>query len=198
MKEGMSTIVKFIKKYIIYVVICAFLISTAVFVYLNFKPATYRAAGKIMIYFLETNNNFSYYKPDITLTNSFAESINSRNFIDNLFKTAGVQLDEHSLNNLEKSIKTKVADDSNIINIEIYYENIDSLKSICDNFIDALNSSPLIIGSDLKIKIEVVDPLYVDSKPINPNPLGYALFTFLGILFVGLIIIYTFSPEKTK
>lgn len=172
-------------------VIFSLLLSVAVFIYFSLQTKVYRSVGKFAVFYsndklttdLSTSNN---------LSKSIAESIKTRHFLEGLSQASGVSFaDENLENGIGNIVKADIVNNSNIITVEFNDESKENLDKINSIFLSQLKSSKIIEDSSSMVEIQVIDPMYTFEEEIYPEPIKYALLTFVGVLSIGLLAIYT-------
>ncbi|MCX6810797.1 MAG: hypothetical protein NTY30_03685 [Candidatus Berkelbacteria bacterium] len=173
----------------------ALVISIGIYIFFNFQPAVYQSSGKFAVFYLnKSDTTASGLQTNDDLTKSVAATITSRYFLEKVSQTSGVDFDSKMLdNNVDNIVKANVMTSSNIISVDFMNTNTDNLDKINAVFLNQLNSSKIISGSNSSITIQAIDPLYTLPNPTYPKPLTYALVSLAVIIFAGFLIIYTLS-----
>lgn len=188
------------KKYYIYTVIFAALISFGLFIYLSLKPPIYKSSGKFSL--LVTTQTLQEAKnpyADVTLNKTITESIKTRYFIKKLYADAKVQITETEMTNIEDIIDASIIDDSNILEVGLFSKNKNNLSQINDVFFSTLEKSGILTAGKTEIQIKIIEPFQIEEKPISPQTLKYCGVTFLAVILLGSLLIYTFYlPEYYK
>jgi len=173
----------------------AIVISLGIYIYFNFQPAVYQSSGKFAVFYVsKTDTSTSGLQTSDDLTKSVAATITSRYFLEKVSQASNVNFDSKMLdNNVDGIVKANVMTSSNIISVDFMNTDTDNLDKINAVFLNQLNSSKIISGSNSSITIQAIDPLYTLPDPTYPKPLTYALISLAVIVFAGLLIIYTLS-----
>lgn len=174
----------------------AILASIAVYIFFYFQPPIYKSSGKFAVFYSNSSENTDGgMKTSTDLTKSIAESVKSRYFLEKVSEASGVKFDSSELdNNISNIIKADVVTNSNIMTVEFNNQNTTNLNKINNVFLNQLNASKIITDTNSDVTIQTIDPLYTYPKPTYPKPMTYAMATFVVIVVIGLLVIYSFTP----
>lgn len=186
-----------LKKFYLTVILAAFALAVGSYVYFATEPNVYVSRGKFS-YYLSTSSNPTNNLPytSETFSKSIADSIQTRLFIDKLYKAANIEVATERLQKPSDFIRAEVITGSNNIQVDLYSRSKDSLSKLNQKFVTVLNDSPIIAGTVPQPNINIVEPLYINKNPAYPKPLEYAGLVFIGSLLAGMMFIYIFSNEN--
>lgn len=159
----------------------------------------YRAVGRFS-YFYPSKVNGSLNNLPYTselLTKSIAESVKTREFLENLFISAGdVSYDTEILEKPSKAIQAKVVPGSNVIDVSVTLNDLQALKAVSKTYFSVLEKTPLVETDGPKPQIQILDPMFIEKDPYYPKPLQYAAFAFAGVILIGTMIVYVFASTE--
>jgi len=186
-----------IRKYYLIVILVAFALGVGTYVYFVTDNSVYTARGKFSYYFKtsESSTNNLPFTSD-AMTKSISDSIQTRAFLEQMYKSASVEFTSNLANNPTKYIKSTVVEDSSVIQVSIFSENKETLSQLSRKFFTVLEGSAIISGTAPKPTINIVDPLFTDLKAVYPKPLEYSAIVFIGSLLIGIMFLYIFSNEN--
>jgi len=159
----------------------------------------YRAVGRFTYYYptQQTPNTSNIPFTSEILTKSIAESVKTREFLENLFvSTENVSYDPEILEEPGKVIQAKMIAGSNIIDVSVVLNDLQALKIISENYFEVLKTTPLVKTDGPSPVIQVLDPMFIESEPYYPKPLQYAALTFAGVILVGMMMVYVFASTE--
>jgi hypothetical protein len=130
------------------------------------------------------------------MTKSISDSIQTRVFLEQLYKASGAEFKPGIARNPLRYIKTGVVEDSSVIQVNLYSESKETLSRLSLKFYNVLDNSSLIAGISPKPAVNIVEPLFIEEKPSYPKPLEYSALVFIGSLLVGIMFLYIFSNEN--
>jgi capsular polysaccharide biosynthesis protein len=185
-----------LKKLYLVIILVAFALAVAAYVIFATEPNVYASKGKFSYYLSTTSNptNNLPYTSEV-FSKSIADSIQTRLFIERLYKAANIDISSERLQKPSDFISTSVVTGSNIIQVTLFNKSKDNLSKLNQKFVTVLNESALISGTVPRPFINIVDPLYIEQKAAYPRPLQYSALVFIGSLLVGIMIIYIFTNE---
>jgi capsular polysaccharide biosynthesis protein len=188
-----------VKKYYYYIVILALLAGACTYLILKLIKPTYEADGKVSVVVALTDANIQSDTTGLILYNSVAQAIASRSFAKTLYDTAGVSYDDQSFENLDKVIKASVADNSDVIDIQLLGKDRNDLAALGNSFPQAIQNSDILKTQGITIELNSVDAFYVLTNPVSSSPSEYAMIVFIAVIIIGLLVAYTFFlPEYNK
>lgn len=186
-----------IRKFYLIVILLAFALAVGTYVFFATEKNVYVTRGKFSYYFT-TSSSPTNDLPFISdpMTKSISDSIQTRSFLEKLYKSANLNFTDKIAGNPNKYIKTTVIEGSSVIQVSIYSQSKETLSRLSQRFYTVLEGSSLIAGTVPGPKINIVDPLFTDSNPTYPKPLEYSALVFIGSLLVGIMFLYIFSNEN--
>ncbi len=193
------------KNFFFILVVISIIIGFACYLYFQNQPKVYKSSGKFSVSYVDNSDLMSKNVYTSSYNNnlqaearSLTEGIKSRIFVNSLLESAQIKFDSKTLDNLDKIISAEIIDDSNIITVEIYSNNQNSINRINDKFLDVLNSSEFVVSQDSKIQIKTVDPLYSNGIPIYPETLKYSLLASFCCFLFGCMLYLIFKSQKEQ
>ena len=165
-------------------------VGIVVYIISLFLTPKYQAETKVLI----TDNqdkNGEYNSGAQDAAGVFAEIINSKSFVEDLFSQAGVGFDSTNLENgIINHIDAVISKDSPVIAIKLYHDNKEDLAKVSKAVLDVLNNKKYDLGKSKEINITQLDPPYVYSNPVSPKPFKNAAIAFFVVLAIGTIFVY--------
>jgi capsular polysaccharide biosynthesis protein len=128
------------------VLIPSLFIGVVVYVVSLFLIPKYQAETKVLItYTTEKNGDYNQNSQDVAEV--FAQIINSKSFVEDLFSQAGVAFDSLILEDgIENHISAEVSKDSPVVEIKLFHSNKEELKKIAKAVLDVLNNKKYNLG----------------------------------------------------
>ena len=190
----------FAKIYFTALLTLSIIVGVVSILYFQSQPKIYKSVGKFSVSYLSgeefttkdvytTNYNYNLQAEARSLT----EGIKSRVFVSSLLRGVGVKFNPKSLDRIDRIISAEVIKDSSIVEIEIYNNDVNTLKRINKVFLNILNSSDFVESQDPKIKVKAVDPLYSNNIPIYPETMKYSLLATVCFFLLGSILYFIFK-----
>ena len=188
------------KKYYFYSFLAAIIAAVITFIYISTKPIYYRSVGKFLL--INPNSESTINKSpyaDESISKTVTESIKTKNFIKKIYSDANVQINDNEIKNIGDYIEADVIDESNVISINIYSSEKAKLNKIDEIFFTTLQNSGILSVNNKEIKYKIVEPFFTQENPVALQPIKYAGISFLGVLTIGMLLVYTFYlPEYYK
>lgn len=181
------------------ILLLAIVASIATYIIFQYQPKMYRAVGRFTYYYPTQSGQSSTNVPFTSeyLTKSIAESVKTREFLENLFASSkNLSYDPQIIEAPSKVLQAKVVSGSNVIDVSVVLADLQALKVISENYFEIVKSTPMMDAQGPKPEIEILDPMFIEREPYYPKPLQYALFAFAGVVLVGTMIIYVFASSE--
>ena len=186
-----------IKQLFIILLIVAFVVSIISYVFFLLQKPVYQSKGRLAVsYQIEPDVNSSvvlHLKSDENLARYFDQVIETEDFLKDLYSTAGISYDNEEIKENTDSLNSTFVAYTNVVNVSITDKDKSRLEKISDKFVSVLSQSKYTNVDSMNVKVDVLDKIRVSEEPVYPEALKYALIIFVSILFVGSLIIYSFS-----
>lgn len=188
------------KKYYYFLLVISLIAAVLAFIIVLIQKPTYQSSGKFSVIKNSDSNEIKNDNIlDVTLYNSVAESIKSREFVKTLYSASGISYKEADLEDLDNFIKVGVVSNSNVIQIDLINKDKDALDALGSNFNNTVKQSGVLQSQKSKLELRVIDPMYTLPNAISLSPLKVSLIVFVAMYILGLLIAYTFYlPEYNK